>query len=305
MKAIRSSCRIYVHLARNGKSAVVFRRGPSKQVLLLTWNLMNDELESGQWLKGRIYERRCDLSPDGQLLLYLAAKWKAPIESWSAISRPPYFTALALWPNMGAWGGGGVIESNGRVKLNHTLSHMQLASGFKWPNRIDLSRVAQWAGSGEDHPIEQFRMMRDGWRFIAAGKSTEYQSQGVFRWEYSEPHVCARTQPSRVAKRAVELRRELRGIGKRDGAWYNEDFVVARKDGTTLRVLQKCDWADWQLNGDLLFALSGQLFRLRHFHAQEESTADPLAGAICVSDLRPLRFSHVVSPSAARNWPIK
>ena len=70
------SVRLYAILARESHRAVVFRRGPSKQVLLVSWNTDTDAFTEGQWLKGRIYERRCDLSPDGELLLYFAANWK-------------------------------------------------------------------------------------------------------------------------------------------------------------------------------------------------------------------------------------
>ncbi len=73
------ACRVYAILARDGRSAVVFRRGPSRQVLVLRWWLGDDRIEPGQWLKGRIYERRCDLSPDGDLLIYFAAKWNTPL----------------------------------------------------------------------------------------------------------------------------------------------------------------------------------------------------------------------------------
>jgi hypothetical protein len=68
--------RIYAILARQSPTALVFRRGPSKNVLLIRWNLSNDKFDFGQWFKGRIYERRCDLSPNGELLLYFAANWK-------------------------------------------------------------------------------------------------------------------------------------------------------------------------------------------------------------------------------------
>jgi len=49
-----------------------------------------------------------DLSPDGQLFLYAARKAETPerrasdyTHKWTAISKPPYFTALALWPTGG------------------------------------------------------------------------------------------------------------------------------------------------------------------------------------------------------------
>jgi len=57
--------RLWVVLARNGDTAVVFRLGPSKQVLLIRWQRGDDSLFPGQWFKGRIYERRYDLSWSG------------------------------------------------------------------------------------------------------------------------------------------------------------------------------------------------------------------------------------------------
>jgi hypothetical protein len=77
MKNTSSSVRLYAILARKSSVAVVFRRGPSNSVLLTQWNTDNDTFEHGQWLRGRIYERRCDLSPDGALLLYFAGKYKS------------------------------------------------------------------------------------------------------------------------------------------------------------------------------------------------------------------------------------
>src|ERR1700760_351322 len=101
-----SSTRLFVLLARDAPVGVILRRGPSKQVLMIHWNLKNDTFVHGQWLKARVYERRCDLSPEGDMLLYFAATHRKPYGTWSAVSRPPFFTALALWPKGDAWGGG-------------------------------------------------------------------------------------------------------------------------------------------------------------------------------------------------------
>ena len=64
--------RLHVLLAGNSSQAVVIRRGPSKHVCVIGWDRSRDTFEEGQWLKGRIYERRCDLSPDGRHLIYFA-----------------------------------------------------------------------------------------------------------------------------------------------------------------------------------------------------------------------------------------
>lgn len=113
------TARLYFIVARQASMAVVFRRGPTRQVELLTWDLATDTLTPGQRLGGRIYERRCDLSPDGQLLACFAAKYETDVRTWTAISRPPYVTALAMWPKGDAWGGGGLFDSNVELRLNH------------------------------------------------------------------------------------------------------------------------------------------------------------------------------------------
>jgi len=65
------------------------------------WDTHRDEIEGGQWFHGKLSADRCDLSPDGKLLLYFGGKFRArDLESgygltYTAIRRPPYFTALA------------------------------------------------------------------------------------------------------------------------------------------------------------------------------------------------------------------
>ena len=75
--------RIHAVIARERCRAVVFRRGPSNKVAVIGWDLNTDEFTIGQWFYGRIYEYRCDLSPDGQYLLYFAAKYgrENPVEA--------------------------------------------------------------------------------------------------------------------------------------------------------------------------------------------------------------------------------
>lgn len=152
------ACRLYAILARDGRSAVVFRRGPSRRVMLFRWWLDSDTIEPGQWLKGRSYERRCDLSPNGELLIYFAARWSGPIETWTAVSRPPYFTALALWPKGDAWGGGGLFLGPREIGLNHRDGNIELADGFTLPRGVKVKRYADYAGYGEDNPIEDVRL---------------------------------------------------------------------------------------------------------------------------------------------------
>lgn len=40
------------------------------------------------------------------------------VRTWTAISAPPYFTALAIWPTFGTWTGGGVFRSSRSLIVN-------------------------------------------------------------------------------------------------------------------------------------------------------------------------------------------
>lgn len=111
---LKPQVRLYALLAREANVAVVFRRGPSKRVQLLLWHTDTDEFEEGQWFKGRIYERRSDLSPNGKLLVYFAADHKEGYFSWTAVSKPPFLTALALWPKGDCW----VAADSSKTKTN-------------------------------------------------------------------------------------------------------------------------------------------------------------------------------------------
>ena len=161
------SVRLYAILARESNRAVVFRRGPSKQVLLISWNTDTDTFTEGQWLKGRIYERRCDLSPDGEFLVYFAASYRKPYFSWTAVSRPPFLTALALWPKGDCWGGGGHFERRDVLALNHQV--ITLADDFALPKWMQVKRLGSRPGWGEDDPIWSMRLEREGWIRTSGG----------------------------------------------------------------------------------------------------------------------------------------
>ena len=80
----KTSARIHAILPRKGNKAVVFRRGPASCMAVIGWDLATDTFKVGQWLRGRIYPFRCDLSPKGEYLLYFAAKYGTvnPVEKF-------------------------------------------------------------------------------------------------------------------------------------------------------------------------------------------------------------------------------
>lgn len=287
--------RLFAILARAAPVGVILRRGPSKQVRLIKWQLGSDRLEEGQWLKGRVYERRCDLSPSGELLIYFAAKHTGPLGTWTAISKPPYFTALALWPKGDAWGGGGLFDSELNIALNHKPENLELGDGFRLKKNMRVRPYGHYPGRGEDFPIYHSLLVRGGWSLLDEGDPGSYRSKGRLAWEYARPMIY-----ERKTKAGHTLRMLFRGIGQRDGAWYWTDYCLLDDSGRTLADLPHTDWADFD-DGDLVFAKDGCLFRLerKNFSRYASVGADALK---LIGDLTAQRFEAVAAPSTARAW---
>jgi hypothetical protein len=116
--------RLFVLFARDARVGLVLRRGPSAWVHLVQWDTQRDVFTPGAWFRGRIYEDKCDLSPDGELLVYAAYqgnRWGSEYTgSWTALSRPPWLSALALWPMGTTYGGGGRFLDDRRLILRGT-----------------------------------------------------------------------------------------------------------------------------------------------------------------------------------------
>lgn len=253
------SVRIAALIARDARVAVVFRRGPTRQVLLIRWDLADDSFEAGQWLNARVYERRCDLSPSGERLIYFAGRHRPPLRTWTAVSRPPFFTALALWPKGDAWAGGGLFESEKRILLNHPESARTLLDGTRVPKNVAIA-APPYAGAGEDNPIFSERMLRDGWTLDQEGQWGEHSSSARFAWTAEIPETWSRPHPRQGTR--VRLRLCTLGIAQRQGPWYGQRYDVITPAGKIRLDLGPIDWADWDHNGDLIYAANGIMHRV-------------------------------------------
>lgn len=104
--------RLHLYFARVAPRAVILRQGPARQFRMILWHTDTDTFEDGQWVKQKVYTERCAISPDGRHFLYfmLDGKWQGEAGgAYTAICRPPHFTALALFPEGSTWGGGGTF----------------------------------------------------------------------------------------------------------------------------------------------------------------------------------------------------
>ena len=247
----KPSCSLKVILSRKGSKAIIFRRGPSNWVRLILWDTKADTFELGQWFHGHIYANRSDLSPDGSLLIYFANKFnqktikdKEYTYAWTAISKPPYLTALALWPKGNCWHGGGLFRSGKEVFLNHRPSVSKPHPDHKPSPRLSI--VPNPSASGEDGPIWSARMARDGWSLVKPGKL-----------DWHPKTFVASKEPDLIEKRSQDGKQRLQVELFHEG--MKEVWWAFLAEGSKRREIAVGTWADFDQRGRLVYAMEGRL----------------------------------------------
>lgn len=179
--------RLHVLLASRAPVGVVIRRGPSKTVCSILWNRATDTFQLGQWMRGRIYERRADISPDGKRMIYFAmnGKWTSEVKgSWTAISRVPWLKATTLWGKGDCWNGGGLFTSNKSYWLNDGYGHFLIRD-----DRL-LGADTKYRPKGnygaECPSVYYRRLQRDGWKLETTVTNGRWNTCTVF--EKDLPH---------------------------------------------------------------------------------------------------------------------
>jgi hypothetical protein len=281
------SCSLFVILARDAPVGVIFRRGPTIWTQVIRWNTATDTFDAGQWFKGRIYERRCDLSPSGEKLIYFGAKHhlvhrvdSSYPDSWTAISKVPYLTALALWPNIGTYHGGGLFASENEIWLNSVH--------YRWSNpKRDLPAQphpkhvpppelqctpACFTGGDQLFPL---RLVRDGWRLMTPG----------------DVHEDGSVTEGRLVRWSKNQRFRLQLDFDYQKAKHSLIDTMAKPPETD--VLDGANWADFDHDGRLVFARDGKLFRI---------CLDRRSDIQLIADFYDRKPNRLIAPAWACKW---
>lgn len=274
---IASPCRLFVYLARETPFGVVLRRGPSDWVRLSLWHTETDEFEHGQWMKGRLYERRSDVSADGSLFVYFARRSSGPSQegrdTWVAVSRPPWFTALALWFVGGTYHTGGFFPERHCLWTGFGAGTPDEGEVPPWltpaPNLPPfVDRTNNWT----DRTVWLNRLLRDNWERVMDER----------------PETWRRLDPSEQRWLEMTIRSEA------DFAAYGGPFVVeyALLSGDEIVPLGQATWADWDQRGRLVVAKDGCLWDVRSSGERE-----------LIADFNHQTPDPAPSPDWARVWP--
>jgi hypothetical protein len=233
---------MFVLLARQARVGVILRRGPTEWWRVSQWDTMLDRFEGGQWFRGRMWPDKCDVSPNGKLFMYFAGKYgprsieRGYTSTWIAVSRPPYLTALALWPVGDTWGGRGVfaddqtvvIATDGRAEHHHHPDHP--------PGPL---RVVEYGALQKEDPLRcVVPCWQSGWSGVPA------------------PGTATRCKELRKPCGGLTLGQEVRSdyFPSRRRTLY----TLYRSDGEAIALFE-AHWADWDQRGRLVATVGGRV----------------------------------------------
>ncbi|KAF0812221.1 hypothetical protein IGB42_03211 [Andreprevotia sp. IGB-42] len=248
---------------------------------MIRWDTANDTFELGQWFRGRIYEQMSDLSDDGELLLYVARKGgqrtldELGSDTWTAISRPPYVTALALWPHAGYCGGG--VFSGHREALLYISGGMLQAHAGHEPQGLQVQAYDQL----DEAAVNALAGRRNAWRWDDGERKHGWQLTA--RRERTAPdgvlQLIATARPHKVPRQVV------RPI---------EQFVLRSSHGDI--PLGDADFVDFDQRGRVVLARGGELWLC------DELLATPLRWRM-LADFSAQRPQTGAAPQWATVWP--
>ena len=279
--------------AINADVAVVFAR-TAEWFHIARWDLLTGDVTPGAWLRGGLYPRCCDLSPDGTLLYYFGMKGG---RAFHAVSRMPWLTALALWRAPSTYSNGGHFVKVPRRGVKPSDEFLQ------GPPSI-----------GDSTPLLQQHRLR-----LVGNATTAYKAERRRGW--LEHKAC----PPREAKDVWDERRaqilfhnhptrKLRLILTCGGITHVLGNIEGRKPsysiehGATSTPLPDVVWADWDRQGQLLVATAAGALEIRDVvHGADAATVGGHAGELrfnCVtsSSLAGVRPDPSPSPLSAQRW---
>jgi len=265
--------RLHVILARESDKAVIIRRGPSKFTAVIGWDRGSDNFYLGQWLKGKIFHHRSDISPDGKYWIYFVLHKKYG-QKWTAVAEVPYLKAIDFYTKEDTFNGGGIFLKNDTYWLNdgNYSKHILQRKGNL---TVEKNRKLNKSVDGEDVGIYFFKLARYGWKKRYIVKVNSHCYKYYFHKKINKEQILCKifysTLNHPIGKSCYFERHEIIDI-KNKKKWEFPDW----------------EWADFD-NGRLVWAEYGKIM-------QGSMDEYGIKDVKELYDTNPLAFEELVAP---------
>lgn len=233
-----SNSKIHILTRPNVNTALVIVMKSKKATGFFELNFLNNTVTEGQWIQGKIYPRRCDLSENGKHIIYFAAKFhiRNGPTTWTAVSKFPYFKALDFYDKGDTYNGGGLFLSTNEYLLNETYEQKELYKNSSFiVKRGKLNNVLL---DDETEGLYFPKLIRDGWK--DKGENNEVRT---FKKTYKHYEI---TKECHIDRTFSEKRSLFYDIN---------EFKINGK--TEMKI--ESDWMDFK-NDKLYWADKGKIF---------------------------------------------
>jgi hypothetical protein len=236
--------------------------------------------EPGAWIRANLYPQRCDLSPDGRWLCYFTlkggARW-APGDTYVAISRLPWLTALVAWGTHGTWTRGAhfvddrsVWEAGPPDAGDPTPCRARVGLAATRPATFAVERRRGWTETADTPP----RAAGDMWDEARADRVT-----------------MEKPCPRSPGRRRLRVRGSYAAFRESKPGPITYEVV----DGDEVTTLEDVQWAEWDADGRLLVATGEGRLEVR-------GGARPAQATPAHADLAALAPAPVAPPPEAAQW---
>lgn len=239
--AIKTTARIHLLPAKEAPYVVIIRRKPSKTFHIIRWNVEQDEFEHGSWFTGHIYVHRSDVSFDGKWMVYLARGSRGT--TWNGVCSLPYLNTHLEADAPDTWCGGGYWRD----------SKTLLTDSWTTPTGSAPFRIEPMLGDGtQNSEALHLRMARDGWMRNGNNWGTDRRIRG-------KKHLTVRDGDDgwswQLERSGPTLEAFFRGHLE-----YGFTYEFRVREFPDL-LDQQVEWATFAVNGDLVFARLGCVYR--------------------------------------------
>ncbi|WP_211264547.1 hypothetical protein [Gynuella sunshinyii] len=243
------------------------------------WDRKSDYIELGQWMKGRIYERRADMSPDGKYFIYFAmnGKWNSETRgSWTAISKAPWLKAIELHAKGDCWEGGGLFLDKNSYWLNDRYANpgnKLITSGLVKQSESYIPEGKFGAG---DTGVYYRRLLRDGWSILRTEEFRMWNKTTIF---------------SKALKNnwnLIKIAHEQVGSPEGKGCYWDEHMLENTVSGSQL-ICEDWEWAEND-GHCIIWCSQGCLYRASLDDRQE------LGKIVLIKDFNQYKFENIEAP---------